>query len=362
MMIDGMKKFPLLLGIVALLIAAGSPAYSWERYDSVIAVVNDMTILESDLDNKFNQLLKFKQIPKDKYAFEKSRILDKFIEDALIQETAAQESIVVNDKRVLLQIEEFMRRYYAPKIKNKKKLDTLISKMIARLGKKLSDVPMIIPDKEVDAKLDEFIGFLETKNQLPFKDFFEEIRSQLIKEQVISIAIGATPPSKEEAMDWFKKNKSHLGDEVWIKNILIRPSGNSFEAVRAAFKKISEIRKRVIAGESFEKLAGAYSQDYETAARGGDFGWKLLGEMEPYLAGSVNTMRSVGQISQVIKSGLGYHIVKLMGRRPLTYDKVERLIMYKLYSENMYQQFKKWVMKKKRESEILIFLKDYKQM
>jgi peptidyl-prolyl cis-trans isomerase SurA len=362
MMTDCMKKLPLLLGIVALLTAAGSPAHAWERYDSVIAVVNDMTILESDLDNKFNQMSRFKQIPKDRYSYEKSRILDKFIEDSLIKETAAQEAIVVNDKRVLIQIEELMRHYFAPKITNKQKLDKLISKMVSTLGKRLADEPVIMPDKDAEAKLDEFIGFLETKNQLPFRDYFEEIRSHLIKEQVISIAIGATPPSKEEAMDWFKKNKSHLGDEVWVKNILIRPAGDSFAADRAAFKEISEIRKRIIAGESFEKLAGVYSQDYETAARGGDLGWKLLGEMEPYLAGYINTMRSVGQISPVVKSSLGYHIVKLMGRRPLTYDKVERLIMFKLYSENMYQQFKKWVMKRKKESEILIFLKDYRQM
>ena len=81
--------------------------------------------------------------------------------------------------------------------------------------------------------------------------------------------------------------------------------------------------------------------------------------MDPYFAGFVNTMRSAGQVSQVYKSNIGYHLVKFMGRRPLTFEKVERLIMYKLYNESMYQQFKKWVMKRKKESEIQIFMKNY---
>jgi parvulin-like peptidyl-prolyl isomerase len=85
----------------------------------------------------------------------------------------------------------------------------------------------------------------------------------------------------------------------------------------------------------------------------------MLAEMDQYFAGYVNNLRSPGEVSQVFKSGQGYHIVKFMARRPLTYEKVERLIMYKLYNESMYQQFKKWVLKRKKESEIQIFMKNY---
>ena len=85
----------------------------------------------------------------------------------------------------------------------------------------------------------------------------------------------------------------------------------------------------------------------------------MLAEMDPYFAGFVNNIRTTGQVSPVFKSSQGYHIVKLMGRRAITFDKVERLIMYKLYNESMYQQFKKWVLKRKKESEIQIFMKNY---
>jgi peptidyl-prolyl cis-trans isomerase SurA len=217
----------------------------------------------------------------------------------------------------------------------------------------------MVEDKELDAYVDGFIGFIESRFQIGFKDYFEEIRAQIMREQVMSIAIGVTPPSPEEARDWFKKNKPKFGDEVLVRHILIVPAGGSFTAERDANQKISALRDRIMAGESFEKIAAVNSQDRESAANGGDLGWKMLAEMDPYLAGYINQMHTTGLISQVFKSGMGYHIVKLMGRRPVTYEKVERLIMYKLYNENMFEQFKKWVNRRKKESEIQIFMKNY---
>lgn len=353
-----MKKCTILLALVIILPLTGTPAFSWETYDSVIAIVNDISIIESDINNKLNQVLKFKNIPKNKYTSEKSKILDKFIEDALVLEAASEEAIVVGNQRVLNQIEEMMKQYFAPKITDNKKLDKQVSKMLVRLEKRLNDEPMM-SDKELDSQIDGFISFLEGRSQINFKDYFEEVRAQIRREQVMSIAIGVSPPSKEEAMDWYKKNRSKLGDEVWVKHILIRPSGGSFTAERDANEKLNEIREKVMAGEPFEKFARIASQDPESAAKGGDLGWKMLAEMEPYFAGYVNNMRSPGQISQVFKSSQGYHIVKLMGRRAISFEKVERLIMFKLYNENMFMQFKKWVMKRKKESEIQIFMKNY---
>lgn len=341
-----------------VLLFASTSGFTWETYDSVIAVVNDTSIIESEIDSKFSQLLKFKSIPKNRYVAEKSRILDKYIEDALVMEAADNEAIVVTDRRVLGHIEELMKQYFSTKIQDKKKLDKQVAKVMNRLEKQLAEDTMV-DDKELDANIDGFIGFIESRFQIGFKDYFEEIRAQIMREQVMSIAIGVSPPGPDEAMDFYKKNKSEFGDEVWVKHILIVPAGGSFTAERDANQKMSALRERIMAGESFEKLAVVNSQDRESAARGGDLGWKMLAEMDPYLAGYINQMRGTGQISQVFKSGMGYHIVKLMGRRPITYEKVERLIMYKLYNENMFEQFKKWVDRRKKESEIQIFMKNY---
>lgn len=351
------KKLSFIL-ISALVLSSGTPLLSWEPYDGVIAVVNDISIVESEINNKFNQLVKLKNIPRDKYTSERSRILDKFIEDALVMQAAGEESIVVGDKRVLTHLEDLMKQFFLQKIRDEAAMTKLVSKLMVRLEKKLGD-ETFMEDRELDGQLNNFITFLEGKYQITFKDYFEEVRSQIMREQVMSIAIGVTPPSKEEATDWFKKNKAKLGDEVWVKHILVRPVGGSLTAERDANQKISDLREKIIAGEPIEKLARIHSQDPESAGKGGDLGWKMLAEMEPYFAGYVNNIHTIGQVSPVFKSSMGYHVVKLMGRRPLTYDKVERLIMFKLYNESMFQQFKKWVLKRKKESEIQIFMKNY---
>jgi len=353
-----MKKSTMSIILLIILPLVGVPAFSWETYDSVVAVVNDISIIESEVNSKFNQLIKFKNIPKNRYPAEKSRILDKFIEDALVLEAASDEAILVSDRRVLNQVEDLMKQFFAPKFQDKKKFDSQIAKMVNRLEKRINDEP-VMGDKELDGQIDSFISFIESRFQIGFKEYFEEIRSHMMREQVMSIAIGVSPPSKEDAMAWYKQNKNKLGDEVWVKHILIRPSGQSFTAERDANQRLSELREKIMSGESFEKIARANSQDPESAAKGGDLEWKMLAEMDPYLAGFVNNIRTIGQVSPVFKSGLGYHIVKLMGRRPVTYDKVERLIMYKLYNESLSEQFKKWVLRRKKESEILILMKNY---
>jgi peptidyl-prolyl cis-trans isomerase SurA len=353
-----MNKYASVCVACVMLLFGTAPAFSWETYDSVIAVVNDTSIIESEIDSKFSQLLKFKNIPRNRYSAEKSRILDKFIEDALVMEAADNEAIVVTDRRVLGHIEELMKQYFSAKITDKKKLDKQVTKIMNRLEKQLAE-DTLMEDKELDAHVDGFINFIESRFQIGFKDYFEEIRAQIMREQVMSIAIGMTPPSPERAKGYFEKNKHTFGDEVWVKHILIVPAGGSFTAERDTNQKLTALRDRIMAGESFEKLARANSQDRESAANGGDLGWKMLAEMDPYLAGYINQMRVTGQISQVFKSGMGYHIVKLMGRRGITYEKVERFIMFKLYTEEMARQFKDWVDRRKKESEIQIFMKNY---
>src|SRR5208337_1386520 len=92
---------------------------------------------------------------------------------------------------------------------------------------------------------------------------------------------------------------------------------------------------------------------------GGDLGWQMLAQFDPGFAGNVYRMDKPGQISTVFKSSFGYHIVKYLDRRNVKYEKVENMIMNKLYAENMEVQFKKWVEEKKKKSSIKIYMEDY---
>ncbi len=333
-------------------------ADSWEVYDRVIAVVNSEPIIESQINTRFEFHQSQKKVSPKEINYEKSRVLDEFIEDAIIRETAYNEAIVISDVRVMSHIETVLSQYFMQKLANQKEVDLMVPKISKRLSNRLEE-KQNPKDDDLDKKLDEFIAFIEKNQKMPFKEYFEEIRRQMRKDQVMSISIGVTPPSDDEAMKWYNENRKMLPDEVWVKHILIKPRGSSFTDEKKANDLLTSIRGQVLGGKSFEELARKYSEDPGSAANGGDVGWMMLNEFDPYFAGYVNQMRRPGEISQVFKSSFGYHIAKLVGRRPVQFDKVKRMILYKLYGENRDKQFDKWVMQKKKSSDIKIYMKEY---
>ncbi len=350
-----MKKIITIISLSAILLQV-YPAAAWEMYDRVIAVVNSEPIVQSEVDLRFAFLKNSKKIAKNKQAFERSRILDKYIEDALVKQTAKEISVIVSNKKVLGHLENMMLQHFSKQEKDVKKLKKLVNNFSDQINDLVNDT---ISNNKIDKRLQKFISKIEKDQKTLFLDYFEGIRTQMRREQLINIAIGVSPPSEEESIEWYKKNKNKLGFQVWVKHILIRPAGRSFKAERNAAKKMEGIRKRIIKGESFEKLAVTYSQDPGSRAKGGDLGWVMLAELDPLFAGNVFRMKRRGEISRVFKSGFGYHVVKYYGRKAVTYDKVKRMIMYRLYSEKMMVQYKKWVLRRKKESEIKIYMDNY---
>ncbi|MDY6967215.1 MAG: peptidylprolyl isomerase [Spirochaetota bacterium] len=299
-------------------------AFSWELYDRVIAVVNEAPIIESEVDLKFSRLKKLKKVIKNKHTYEKSRILDKFIENSLVKQTAEKESIIVSDKKIDNHMHKIMKSMNIPSIK-------------------------------------EFRKIIENKEKISFKEYREELRASLITEQVMSIAIGVSPPTSEDAREWYKKNMKKLGFQVNIKHILIKPKNRSFAEEKRVNKLISQLRKKIISGQPFDKIAKKYSEDTKSAKNGGNLGWVNISELDPYFAGQIAKMRKVGQLSQIIKSNYGYHIVKYFGKRDVPFNLVSNKILNLLYQQKMMEQFNKWIAARKRESEIRIYMENYEK-
>lgn len=82
-----------------------------------------------------------------------------------------------------------------------------------------------------------------------------------------------------------------------------------------ALNKILEIQKELNQGGDFNKLALKYSDDKMTAVQYGDLGYFSRGRMDPNFEDAVFRLK-VGEISQVIKSYAGYHLVKLNAEAP----------------------------------------------
>lgn len=111
---------------------------------------------------------------------------------------------------------------------------------------------------------------------------------------------------------------------VRAKHILIASSAvNPAEQARA-FELAQGLRKRILAGEDFGKLAEQYSNDPQSASRGGDLGYVEKGAFtqgfEEYVWSA-----PVGELSDVIKTGFGYHLIVVVDRIVSDIDRVKQL-------------------------------------
>lgn len=106
-----------------------------------------------------------------------------------------------------------------------------------------------------------------------------------------------------------------MQEEVNANHILIRLDLNSTpKDTLEAYKKIVEIREKALSGEDFVELAKQYSEEPNADERGGALGYfKGMGMVYPFETAAYNT--PMGEISEIIRTQYGYHILKVNDRR-----------------------------------------------
>ena len=114
---------------------------------------------------------------------------------------------------------------------------------------------------------------------------------------------------------WFEKNKATFQTEEKrnARHILIKlASGASAADDAAAKKKAEDVLAQVRAGKDFARLAEQYSDDPGSKRKGGDLGWSRKGMMVPAFDDVLFKLKP-GQVSDVVRTSFGYHIIKLEG-------------------------------------------------
>jgi len=123
--------------------------------------------------------------------------------------------------------------------------------------------------------------------------------------------------AEEDALEKLvQQTYKRLSEEVRAAHILISVNADAPPAdTLAAFQKAEDIRKRIVAGEDFEKLARELSQDPSGKLNGGDLGYFTAMQMVgPFEDAAFAT--PVGGLSPVVRTRFGYHIIKVKDRRP----------------------------------------------
>ncbi|HVA54252.1 MAG TPA: peptidylprolyl isomerase [Gammaproteobacteria bacterium] len=117
-----------------------------------------------------------------------------------------------------------------------------------------------------------------------------------------------------------------LVNQTHARHILLRPSAIMTDAQAQA--KLKELRKEILAGADFSKLAIQYSEDPGSASNGGDLGWLDPGATVPEFQSQMDKLQA-GQISEPFKTQFGWHIVQVLGRRQV--DQTQEYIRNKAY-------------------------------
>jgi peptidyl-prolyl cis-trans isomerase SurA len=262
-----------------------------------------------------------------------------------LQNISAQSKIidevvaVVGDKRILYSdIEQnyLQQKAQGEKVDDRSKCSILENMLIQKLLLNQSEIDSLeVTDSQVDQELDSrmkyFINAIGSQEKLEdyFKkstleikeDFRDEIREGLLTgkmRQKITEGLSVTP---SEVRTYFKSvpqdSLPFINAEVEYNQILMYPKSNE-KAIIDVRERLLNIRERIMNGESFATLAVVYSEDPQSAVKGGDIGWMAKNELEPEYAKAAFMLKK-GQISKIVETAFGFHIIQCLER---TEDKV----------------------------------------
>jgi peptidyl-prolyl cis-trans isomerase SurA len=102
-----------------------------------------------------------------------------------------------------------------------------------------------------------------------------------------------------------------IPDQYVIRQIVIHPPAN--DARFEAKEQLLALRERIINGEKFNTLAVLYSEDPESAKRGGELGLQSAEIYLPTFADAALSLKP-GQVSQIVETEYGYHIIQLISK------------------------------------------------
>ena len=166
----------------------------------------------------------------------------------------------------------------------------------------------------------EFTDYLKENNitgDIIKKQIAKEMILKQLQEKLLQEMRGKIQVTEKESKAFYDANQDKFKhpDQVKASHILIKVEQKADEAeAKKALSTIEDIRKKVIAGEDFAELAKKNSQGANNI-KGGDLGFFSKGEMlKPFEEAAFALQPK--EISKVVKTELGYHIIKVTERRP----------------------------------------------
>jgi len=256
-------------------------------------------------------------IPVQSIASEIDRIVAIVNEDIITKTELAKELSVIKQQSQM--------RLPSDDILNKQVLERLILK---RIQQQLADINNITIDDETlnntllgiakqnNMSLSEFHDAL-SRDGMDFEYFRENIRNEIVLRKLRQRFVDNQVTISEQEIDNAmanQKTQGRSGDEYQIGHILISiPEAASARQIADAEQRASNIQKDLLSGEDFSQSA-IKNSDGQQALQGGDLGWRKISEL-PSLFTNVILKMENNELSELIRSPSGFHIIKLLDHR-----------------------------------------------
>lgn len=246
-------------------------------------------------------------------------------------------------------------------------LDQLITYTVMTQEAKAKNVT--VTDGEIDERIKQMRGpasdadfqkALEARH-MSADQLRTDAKVQLTIEKMMEAQVASVSTATDtEAREFYDKNpeKFKQGDTVRASHILLRVDPNAPEpAKKQARTRIAGLLKRARSGADFAVLAKQHSQD-GSAQQGGDLGYFERGEMVPAFSEAAFSL-APGQISDVVTTQFGFHIVKVTDRKPaarVPYEQVSRQIVEYLSSQKKQERATQVVDEAKKRARIEVLI------
>lgn len=269
-----MKRFFLIL-----IIATCSMIINAQEIDKIIAIIGDEIVLRSEVENQYLQYISQGVTSNEELRCE---ILEDLMTQKLLIFSCKQDSISVTKEEIEQEVETRVN-YYVDQIGSIEKVEQYFEKDIYQIKKVLSELVE-----------DQFL--------------IQRMQSSITKDVKI------TPFDVNEFYE--KMDKSELPlieDRYKLSQIIVKPK-MSEDQINKLTDRLNAFRKRVLNGEDFKVLAALYSDDPGSANNGGEIGFVSRGTFVPEFEKVAFRLKK-GEVSEIVKTNFGYHIIQLIERR-----------------------------------------------
>ncbi|OGU62361.1 MAG: parvulin peptidyl-prolyl isomerase [Ignavibacteria bacterium RBG_13_36_8] len=283
--------------IFILLFWAAASIFGQEVLDKIIAVVDNEIILESELDYQVNMIAAQRQLDANDPKL-RNQILNSLIEEKLLYAQAELDSITVSETEV------------------DRQLDMQINYIIQQYGSR--------------ERIEEIYGMSLDKIR---RELREDVRKNIMAQMVQNKKFGQVEVSRKKVEDFYNEFQDSLGvipEKFEIAHIFLNPKAGSKlknKAREFALSLLDSLKN----GVDFAKLARKYSDDPGSSSSGGDLGFVKRGVFYPEFEAAAFGL-NLGEISGLIESPVGFHIIELLERRGETIH--ARHILVKVKSDD----------------------------